>query len=89
MIITLPKSTLSGKSSSTNFEKVVGQTLTDHVQNMIVQGGEAFVAAVKTNLDFDEFTSNLRVLTQGLEDDILKLEASKVEVDEPSEKIMD
>ena len=89
MIITLPKSTLSGKGSSTNFEKVVGQALTDHVQNMIAQGGEAFVAAVKTNLDFDEFTSNLRGLIQGLDDDILKLEASKVDVDEPSEKIMD
>jgi hypothetical protein len=56
---------------------------------MIVQGGEAFVAAVKTNLDFDEVTSNLRVLTQGLDDDILRLEASKIDVDEPREKIME
>ncbi len=74
---------------SSNFEKVVGQALIDQVQNMIVQGGEAFVAAVKTNLDFDEFTSNLRVFTQGLDDDILRLEASMVEVDEPSKKIME
>ena len=88
MQITLPK-TLGSSKGVTNSDTQVGQALTDHIQNMIVQGGEALVAIVKTNLDLDEFVDERRQVIQGLDDNIRELEKSRVEVDDPSKEVME
>lgn len=88
MHIVLPKTTSSGQFASAP-DNPFGQALTDHVQNMICQGGEALVAIVKTNLDIDDFVDGIRQIIQGIDDDIHKLEESKVEVDEPNKEVME
>ena len=83
--VTLPSS--SGKERPT--EAQTGQALIESVKTMIIQGGEALVAVVKTNFDVDFFCEEIRDRIRESENQIQILETSKGEIEAPDKSLMD